>query len=146
MNFLKIAIWLKWCAPLSSIIMCKMKKMFRAILKWSPKNTILQHLILYNPKLRIFSENPPCEFWILWCTTFIQKIKRILRAVLEKNWGLLTTIIEKHMTQSKWFFLYVGSTHSVICVDCIILSRTSMATSGLFSTKSGSFTGVNPTW
>ena len=30
-------------------------------------------------------------FEILWCTTFMQNIKKILRAVLEKNWSLLLT-------------------------------------------------------
>ena len=57
MNFLKIAIFLKWCAPLSSTIMWKMKKIVRAILEKSPKNTIFQYLIPYNPGLRIFFKN-----------------------------------------------------------------------------------------
>ena len=67
--------------------MWKMKKIIiiRVILEKSPKNTIFQYLIPFNPGLRIFSENRRVSFEILWCTTFMQKIKKILRGVSKKT-------------------------------------------------------------
>ena len=87
MNFLKIAICVKLCAALPSTIMWKMNKSL-VILDKSPKNTIFQHLIPYNPGLRIFSEKTPWEFCDLMEYNFMQKIKEILKAVLETNWSL----------------------------------------------------------
>ena len=90
MNFLKIAISLKWYVPLSSTIVWKMKKIIRAILEISLKNTIFQHLIHYNPGLNFFPKN--CRL------SLMQKVKRILRAVLEKNWGQTTKPTLKNIT------------------------------------------------
>ena len=73
-----------------SNIMWKMKKIFRAILEKSPKNTSFQHLIPYNPGLRIFRKNRYMSFEILWCATYMQKINKILIAVLEKYWSRTT--------------------------------------------------------
>ena len=61
------------------------EKIVSAILEKIPRNTIAQHLIPYNPELRIFSERLSSEFETLRCSTFMQKIKKILRAVLEKT-------------------------------------------------------------
>lgn len=48
--------------------------------------------------------------------------------------------------RNKYIKLKTRDTYSVICVDCIIFSNTSIATKGLFSTRSGNLLGVKPTW
>ena len=69
--------------------MWKMKKIVRAIFEISKKHIIFLHLLPYNPGLWFLSEKPPCEFWdLMGYLPSCKKIKRILRAVLEKNCGL----------------------------------------------------------
>ena len=54
------------------------------------KNNIFQHLIPSSPGWRIFLKKHSVSFEILWRTTIMQKIKKILRAVSEKYCGLTT--------------------------------------------------------
>ena len=82
---LKIAICLKWRASSCSSIMWKILKIVRAILERSPKTTISQHLNTYNSRLRILQKKRPVSFGIFLSTTYMQKIKKILRAVSDKN-------------------------------------------------------------
>ena len=55
--------------------------------KW-PKTTILTTFLCFMDEPKFFCTNRRARFFLLSCRIFVQKIKKILRAVFEKNWRL----------------------------------------------------------
>ena len=77
--------------------MWKRKRIVKAVLDESPPKKQFSTPNPLESQNKIFFEKIcRVNFEILWCTTFMQKIKKILRAILGKNWSLSTNYLTKH--------------------------------------------------
>ena len=65
-------------------------KSLEPFLRKRRKTLILTTFSYFMDEPGFFRTNRRARFFLLSCRTFVQKIKKILRAVFEKNWRLLT--------------------------------------------------------
>ena len=63
LNFSKIVMWLKWCIPLSTKIMQKLKRIVTSCSEKSPMNLIVTQISNYI-RIKIFVKKSLTPFWI----------------------------------------------------------------------------------